>query len=153
MVGFRIHHIGFVVHDLLEGAEHFVQAFGYRVESDCIDDSAQTARVQFLRHPGQRQWLELVAPLGERSKLHGALKRGVSLHHLCYEVENVERGLQRLRGSGFLPLGQPTPGAAYDGRRIAWAMDRLNGLVELVEAGAGARSLAGLERQIREEQP
>lgn len=147
MLEFRLHHIGFVVGNLVEAAQYFVQTLGYRIESDPIDDVLQTAQVQFLHQPGATAWLELVTPLGENSKLHGALQRGTTLHHLCYEVDDVKAGLAHLRAQGCMPLGNPVPGAAYDDRPIAWAMDGLKGLVELVESGPGPRSLAILEEQ------
>ncbi len=149
--GMRVHHVGFLAADLEAAARHLVEAFGYRVESDVIDDAVQTARVQFLRQRGAVQWLELVSPLGEGGKLQGALNRGVTLHHLCYEVRSVEEGLARLRSAGCLPIARPTPGAAFGGRRIAWAMSAISGLVELVEAGAGPRTLAELDEIARAE--
>ena len=148
MTQLQMHHVGFLVDELEEGARNFVTTLGFRIESDVIEDRLQTARVRFLRQPGERHWLELVSPLGEDSKLHGALRRGVALHHLCYEVTEIEAGLALLRNGGCLTLGRPVPGAAYDGWPIAWTIDRLKGLIELVAAGPGARSLAALERQI-----
>lgn len=143
--GMRLHHLGYLVPELEPAARHFAAALGYRIESEPIEDAIQTARVQFLRQPGARHWLELVSPLGRGGKLDGALERGVSLHHLCYEVENVEAALSHLRAAGCLPLARPAPGAAFGGRRIVWAMSQANGLIELVEAGLGPRSLGALE--------
>lgn len=143
--GMKLHHLGYLVPDLEPAAQHFAAALGYRIESEPIEDAIQTARVQFLRQPGARHWLELVSPLGPGGKLDAALARGVSLHHLCYEVDDIEAGLAHLRAAGCLPLARPAPGAAFGGRPIAWAMSRANGLVELVQAGPGPRSLAALE--------
>ena len=102
------------------------------------------ARVRFLLLPGADHWLELVTPSGEESKLSNALRRGVTLHHLCYEVPDVDAAIERLRDTGMLLVGEPTPGAAFGGRRVAWLMDRTTPLVELVEAGSGPFSLAEL---------
>ncbi|MEM6909309.1 MAG: VOC family protein [Pseudomonadota bacterium] len=141
---FRVHHLGVLVADLAESVATYTSALGYRVESDPIDDVEQTARVQFLRLPDANHWVELVTPLGAQSKLTAALERGTSLHHICYESDGIEDDLARLRSDGFMPLSRPVPGAAFDGRLIAWLVGPGNLLVELVEAGPGIRSLAAL---------
>lgn len=143
---FRLHHIGFVTENLDQAADQFCDHFGYRIESPAIEDHGQAATVRFLRQQGARHWLELVCPLGQDSSLWGALKRGVSLHHQCYETADIESAMMHLRKGGCMPIGRPQPGAAFDGRPIAWMMGRCNELIELVEAGAGARSLAELDR-------
>lgn len=145
----RLHHIGFLTPELERAAVHFRDAFGYVIESEPIQDHGQAATVQFLRQPGAAHWLELVSPLGEASSLWNAVGRGTSLHHQCYEIPDIEEGIASLRARGCLPLGRPQPGAAFDRRPIVWLMDGFKGLIELVEAGAGARSLAVLERMNR----
>ncbi|MBC2594326.1 VOC family protein [Ruficoccus amylovorans] len=141
---FNLHHTGYLVGDLPAAGAHFCGLLGYRVESAVIEDSAQTARVQFLRQPGADSWLELVSPASENSKLSSALKKGGGLHHLCYEVDELGAACAHLRAGGMFPLGEPVPAVAFPGRRIAWFMDARRLLVELVEAGKGVLSLASL---------
>ena len=126
------------------------KVFGLNVESPIIEDRAQGARVQFLRAPGAGHWVEVIAPLTADSHLNNALSKGVSLHHQCYEVPDLTGSIQTLRRQGWLPVGSPKPGAAFDGRPIAWLIDEANLLLELVQAGDGPRSLADLDRQARE---
>ncbi|MBK5265396.1 MAG: VOC family protein [Alphaproteobacteria bacterium] len=146
----RLHHIGFLVTNLEEAAAHYQNNLGYCIESPLIDDHGQAATVQFLRQPSASHWLELVSPLGARSSLWKALERGTSLHHQCYETVDIATSMNRLRGNGCMALGHQQPGAAFDGRPIAWMMDPFKGLIELVQAGDGARSLAELDRLNRE---
>jgi methylmalonyl-CoA/ethylmalonyl-CoA epimerase len=145
-VTFRLHHVGSLVADLAASASALAKRLGYVVCTGEIVDAAQTARVQFLRLPGADHWLELVTADGENSKLANALGRGVTLHHLCYEVTDLPAAVKQLREGGMLEVGAPTPAAAFGGRRIAWMMDRGNPLVELVEAGPGPLSLRELDR-------
>jgi catechol 2,3-dioxygenase-like lactoylglutathione lyase family enzyme len=84
-----VHHVGFLVDDLAEGVQHFVTTLGFRIESDVLEDCLQTARAQFLRQSGERHRLELISPLGEDSKLNGALQRGAALYHRCYEIKRM----------------------------------------------------------------
>ena len=141
---FQLHHIGYLVKDMAVSAASFADRFGYAIESDVIEDPRQTAMVQFLRQPGALHWLELVTPTGPGSKLYHALAKGEGLHHLCYEVPSLEAAGQQLRQQQMLPLGKAQPATAFPGRSIAWYMDRSSQLIELVEAGNGALSLANL---------
>ncbi len=145
----RLHHIGYLVADITAAAEHWQHSFGYQVESDVIEDPTQTARVQFLRLPGESHWLELVSPDGSDSKLQNALAKKIRLHHLCYEVENIETVLKSLRQAGLFIVSEPVPAQAFPGRRIAWVMDAGGYLFELVEAGQPPLSSAHLAQSLR----
>jgi methylmalonyl-CoA/ethylmalonyl-CoA epimerase len=139
--GFALHHIGVLVAEIEPAAQLYLARFGYQIASKIISDPIQTAYVQFLSLPGGANWLELVAPNGPTSKLMRALERGGGLHHLCYEVAQIELAGAQLREQAMLPLGAPAPATAFGGRRIAWFMDRAGTLVELVEQGPGPLSL------------
>jgi methylmalonyl-CoA/ethylmalonyl-CoA epimerase len=135
-VQFRLHHIGYLVRDLLE-AEVFRTRLGYVIESDVVEDPVQTAFVQFVRQPQSASLIELVTPTGQESKLSRALAKGGGLHHLCYEVDDIDAACSHLRDKQMLALSDPTPAVAFSGRRIAWFMDRGAMLVELLESGPG----------------
>ncbi|MBQ6534465.1 MAG: VOC family protein [Opitutales bacterium] len=132
----KLHHIGMLSKDLDADAEHLCGACGYERASGRITDKIQTAEVLFLRLPGESSYLELVAPSGENSKIEGALKKGVKLHHICYQTENISADLENFRSKGFFVLCEPVEAAAFPGRRIAWIMDAKKNLIELVESGA-----------------
>jgi catechol 2,3-dioxygenase-like lactoylglutathione lyase family enzyme len=139
-----LHHLGYLTADLPAAALHFQRTLGYRLESLVIEDTAQTARVQFLRQPGSTSWLELVTPNGRHSKLTNALRRGDGLHHVCYEVMDLELACARYRERGCMMVGAPTPAQAFSGGRIAWFMDDRRFLFELLEAEPGPLSLASI---------
>lgn len=132
-----MHHIGYLVGNISESAQRFVEAFGYVVESDSIADPEQTATVQFLRLPADSVWLELVSPLGTPSKLDAALRRGEGIHHLCFEVLDIESSVDRLRRYSIRTIAPIVPAVAFGGRRITWLTNRSGALFELVEAGEG----------------
>ena len=132
-----MHHIGYLVGNLGESARRFVESVGYVVESDPIADPEQTATVQFLRLPSDSVWLELVSPLGNPSKLDAALRRGEGIHHLCFEVLDIESSVDRLRRHSMRAIAPIVPAVAFGGRRITWLTNRSGTLFELVEAGEG----------------
>ena len=120
---FKLRHIGYLVRDLSE-ASIFRDRFGYVIEGDIVEDPVQTAYIQMIRQPGSASVIELVVPMGPESKLTRALAKGGGLHHLCYEVDDMSRACDHLRDQGMLALSDPVPAVAFDGRWIAWFMDR-----------------------------
>jgi len=142
---FALHHTGLLVRDVEQAATHYARTMGYVIESAAIEDPVQTAWVKFLRLPGARNWLELVAPNGPKSRLTAALAKGGGVHHVCYEVADIAGAVAQFRESGFMVLSEPVDAVAFPGRRIAWVMDRQRFLVELLEAGPGVLSLSSLE--------
>lgn len=133
----RLHHVGYLVADMAESSRRLAESFGYSVETKPIDDPEQTASVQFLRLPGDSTWLELVSPLGTPSKLDAALRRGEGLHHLCFQVEDIEDAVRELKQHSMRVIAPIVPAVAFGGRRIAWLTNRSGALFELVESGDG----------------
>lgn len=134
-IDLSLHHVGIVVPEIAEKRRFYVDTLGYRERTPVIHDPLQTAYVQFFSIPGSDHYLELVAPDGEGSKLLGASRKGIPLHHLCYACDEIGAAFESLWNAGCLQLSPPTPAVAFEGRPVAWLMspDRL--LIELVERG------------------
>ena len=90
--------------------------------------------VQFMHLPGST--IELLAPVGENSTVARFLeRRGAGLHHLSYEVQDIEGTLAALAARGVeLIDASPRPGA--EGKRVAFLHPRSAGgvLIEIQEA-------------------
>jgi len=138
---FALHHIGYLASDLEAAAARWCADLGYLRDGPVHEDAFQTAKVCFLRLPGHGPRLELISPAGKDSKLSNALRKGVTLHHLCYEVPKITDALATLRGKGWLQLGEPAPAVAFGGRSIAWMMDKHGVLIELLQSGPGPYQL------------
>ena len=132
----HLHHVGYATQEIGPSAATYVARFGYELSTAVIHDPLQTALVQFLRLPGDRSYLEFVAPDGPASKLAAAAKRGGGLNHLCYTSGPLEEAIANLRQSGMVLISDPKPAVAFAGRRICWLLgtDRLP--IELVERRA-----------------
>jgi len=130
---FKLHHIGHLVKDLRVAADGYVARFGYSLGSSIIEDPVQTARVVFLRQPGVTCLIELVTPTGPDSKLENALRKGITLHHLCYEIDDIHAACEYLRERNMFLISTPVSAVAFPGRKIAWLMDRGGLLIELLE--------------------
>jgi methylmalonyl-CoA/ethylmalonyl-CoA epimerase len=130
-----VHHIGMVVRDIAEAGEIYRRRYGYESRSEIIHDPTQTAYVQFFRLPGDRTYLELVAPDSEQSKLARALAQGGGLNHICYLTSDIDAACKRLRADQMMLLQAPVAATAFSGRRIAWLIGRDKTPIELVEQG------------------
>jgi len=97
-------------------------------------DPLQKARVAFLRTPCPADALiELVEPAGEGSPILQFLQKGGGLHHLCYEVEDLDAHLRTMRQKGAVVVRRPLPAVAFENRRIAWTFTGQKLLLEFLE--------------------
>lgn len=128
------HHLGFVVGSIAHAAKDFAESLGANWDGKVVHDPLQVVRVTFLRpRTPQNPVMELVEPAGDESPVLGFLKRGGGLHHLCYEVEGLEKQLEMARSMGMLITRPPLPAVAFGGRRIAWVYTKHRLLLELLE--------------------
>jgi methylmalonyl-CoA/ethylmalonyl-CoA epimerase len=128
------HHLGFVVPSISAAAEGFAASLSASWDSQIIHDPIQRVRVAFFNPADSRNPVfELVEPAGEDSPVTRFLKKGGGLHHVCYEIDELERSLGEARGAGFVMVAAPAPAVAFGGRRIAWVWSRSRLLIELLE--------------------
>ena len=129
----RLHHMGFVVADIAAAMPAFVHSMAAEWDGQIIEDPLQKAKVAFLTtRPGDAQ-IELVQPVGEDSPVRRFLQERGGMHHLCYEVADLEAELKAFRSRGAAIASRPKPAVAFGGRRIAWVITSEKFLVELLE--------------------
>ncbi|HYZ71433.1 MAG TPA: VOC family protein [Chthoniobacterales bacterium] len=129
-----LHHIGYVVPSIAAVGARFAKSVAANWDERIIHDPLQKVFVSFFTPAGESTTqIELVEPSAEDSPVVAFLNRGGGLHHLCYEVDNLELHMQLMRADGSVPARSPLPAVAFDGRRIAWMLtpDRL--LLEFLE--------------------
>jgi methylmalonyl-CoA/ethylmalonyl-CoA epimerase len=133
---FRFHHVGFVVASIEASMPGFLRSLGGAWDGQVFADPLQKVKVAFLvTRPGDAQ-IELVEPNADDAPVNNFLKeRGSCLHHLCYEVDNLEHALQVMKSRGAIIAKRPKPAIAFGGRRIAWVLTAERLLVELLESG------------------
>lgn len=131
----KMHHIGFIVPSIQESGKSFGLALGTTWDENIVFDPIQRVRVTFLQGNGPTDPLiELVEPGGPDSPVSRFLERGGGLHHLCYEVTDLETHLKFCQSVGTIIIHPPVPAVAFNGRRIAWALTKKKLLVEFLEA-------------------
>jgi methylmalonyl-CoA/ethylmalonyl-CoA epimerase len=98
-VPFRLHHIGFVVPSLDAGRAIFSN-LGFDVTTPEYTDAIQRVSVQFIK-PATEVFIELIAPLDDKSPVTRFLaKGGAGLHHVCYEVPDIDAASMHLQRQG-----------------------------------------------------
>lgn len=129
----KLDHVGIAVSSLAAALPAFEAALGVRgSEEEVVAD--QKVRVVFLRtgEPG----IELLEPTAPDGPIGRFLeKRGEGIHHLSFEVDDLEAALARCRAAGLTLIDEsPRPGAG--GKRIAFIHPKsTNGvLIELSES-------------------
>jgi len=129
----KIDHIGIVVRSIEEALKAYRDALGLPL-AHVQEVPEQKVKIAFL--PVGDCEIELVEPTAADSGVARFLeKRGEGLHHICFEVEDIEAALRDLAAKGVRLIDrQPRQGAIG---RVAFLHPKsAHGvLIELVEKG------------------
>jgi methylmalonyl-CoA/ethylmalonyl-CoA epimerase len=123
-------HAGVAVANLEDSVKFYQEVLGGIAEPDEFTDPLQQVRIRFINLGGTR--IELLQPLGPDSHLHGMIRRGIGLYHLCYRVQDLDGELTRLQSEGVMVISPPKPAKAFGGRRVAFTMHQ-GLMIELLE--------------------
>lgn len=127
----KINHIAIAVEDIDQALTFWQDALGLAL--DHIEEvPSQKARVAFL--PIGEGELELVQPTDAETGTAKFLReKGPGMHHLCLEVEHIERALEELKTRGVHLINETA--LELPGRKMAFIHPKsTNGvLVELYE--------------------
>lgn len=113
----KLEHIGIAVKNLQEANARFAALLGrdhYKVE----EVESEGVRTSFFEVGGVK--IELLEATREDSPIAKFIeKRGEGIHHLAFEVANIENSIAGYREKGFQLINEtPKPGA--DNKRIAF---------------------------------
>jgi methylmalonyl-CoA/ethylmalonyl-CoA epimerase len=107
----RLAHLGIAVLTL-ESGEGFYQRLGLAV-AERTAFAQERLRLGFISLGGVG--IELLEPLDPHSSLARFLNtRGPGVHHLAFEVPDIERALARARRSGMRQIGERPRAGAHD---------------------------------------
>ena len=128
-----IHHVGIAVRDLDEAVARYGTLVGGTVDHEAVVPE-QGVHAVALR-VGDGPLIELLAPTGEDTPVGRFLaKRGPGLHHVAYQVADIEATLATLRAAGVRLIDE-APRAGIRGSRVAFLHPAASGgvLTELVQ--------------------
>ncbi len=132
----RIDHIGIAVESIDEALKTYEQAYAMAlVHREVVEEQGVEA---VLLDVGENH-VELLQPLGPDTPVGKYLaRRGPGIHHVAYQVHDIDSELERLRGAG-IELIDETPRTGIRGSRVAFCHPRSTGgvLTEIVEPAEG----------------
>ena len=127
----KINHVAIVVEDIERALGFWRDALG--LELDHVEDvPSQKAQVAFM--PVGDGEVELVRPTDSSTGAGKFLaERGGGMHHLCFEVDDLDAKLEELKTKGVRLINE-TP-VELPGRRLAFIHPKSSGgvLVELYQ--------------------
>jgi methylmalonyl-CoA/ethylmalonyl-CoA epimerase len=133
----RIYHLGYAVEDIEAASRFYRENFGVEPgEPEVVEDQGIVA-VMF--RVGESM-VELVQPTRPDSPVGRFLdRRGEGVHHVAYEVDDLEAILEELKSNG-IELVDEEPRVGAGGTRVAFVHPRsafgvLTELVELPDRG------------------
>ncbi len=113
----RIDHIGIAVQNIQDALTFYQDALGVRLERVESEEGGRTD-VAFLPVGGSD--VELVEPKDTDSGLAKYLaKRGEGIHHICFEVDDIDEALARLKAHGAQLIDE-TPRVNARGQKYAF---------------------------------
>ena len=128
----KIEHIGIAIKDIQKSNELFSNLFGtapYKME----DVGSEGVKTSFFKVG--RNKIELLEATSPDSPIAKFIERkGEGIHHIAFDVDNIESEIQRLKSSGFVVLNEkPKHGA--DNKLVAFLHPKsTNGvLIELCQ--------------------
>lgn len=128
-----LHHTGYVVANIADAIAGFADSLGATWDGGIHADAHQKVKVAFLQTRRGDAQIELVEPNGPDAPVNAFLAKGGGLHHLCYEVDDIEAELAGFKERRALIVKRAKPAVAFNGRRIAWVLTKEKLLIELLE--------------------
>src|SRR5574341_235501 len=116
----KLNHISIAVKDANKFAELYEALFDIKFTPVKLLDS-QKVYLRFGETEGAK--IELISPASTDSPISKFLeKKGEGLHHICLEVENLDKALEGLKKKGVDIIGEPTIGGS--GKNIVFLHPR-----------------------------
>jgi len=128
----KLEHIGIAVRNLDEANKLFSRLLGtepYKTE----EVPSEGVRTSFFEVSGVK--IELLESMRPDSAIEKFIeKRGEGIHHLAFEVSNLEKSIADRREAGFEPIN-PAPKRGADNKMISFLHPRQTGgvLIELCQ--------------------
>lgn len=132
MIG-RLNHVAIAVPDLDAAARFYAETLGAEVGAR-IDLAEHGVSVRFVDLPNTR--IELIHPFGAGSPISRFLERNPNggMHHLCYEVPDIEAAAHRLAAQGLTLLGDGRARIGAHGNPVLFLAPRdANGVLTELE--------------------
>ena len=134
MIG-RLNHVAIVVPNLSAASAIYAETLGADVSAP-EDLASHGVTVVFVNLPNTK--IELLHPFGDASPIAGFLEKNPAggMHHICYEVDDIEAASAQMVATGARVLGDGNPTIGAHGKPVLFLhpKDFCGTLVELEQA-------------------
>ncbi len=134
MIG-RLNHVAIAVQDIEAASALYRTTLGADV-SEPVAQTAHGVTTVFITLPNTK--IELLEPLGSDSPIRSFLDKNPSggIHHVCYEVDDINAARDKLLADGARVLGNGEPKIGAHGKPVLFLhpKDFCGTLVELEQA-------------------
>ena len=114
----KLHHIGIVVKDIQKSLGELTQFLSF--ESTTVPSliGSQKVNVCFLKT--NNVYIELIEPAEENSPLSTFTAKGGGFHHICFEVNDIHKEVEKMVKNSARLVVKPVKG--FDDRLIAFLL-------------------------------
>ncbi|MDA8574293.1 methylmalonyl-CoA epimerase [Alphaproteobacteria bacterium] len=134
MIG-RLNHVAIVVPNLSAASAIYAETLGADVSAP-EELASHGVTVVFVNLPNTK--IELLHPFGDASPIAGFLEKNPAggIHHICYEVDDIEAASAQMVATGARVLGDGKPTIGAHGKPVLFLhpKDFCGTLVELEQA-------------------
>ncbi len=132
----KIDHVGIAVKSAEKSAKLFSDVLGLETEEEILNDR----KLKIIMIKVGKSRLELLEDLDVNGTIAKFIeKRGEGLHHIAFEVDDINETLKKMKENGYRVLSEPSAGA--DNTMVAFIhpKDTHGVLIELVERSSQKR--------------
>ena len=133
MIG-KLNHIAIATPNLDKAIRTYKDILGVKISAP-LDQIEHGVKVVFIEIPNTK--IELLEPLGENSPIENFLEKNKKggIHHICFEVEDIDSAILRLKKDGATILGDGKAKIGAHGKPVIFLHPKdFNGtLIELEE--------------------
>jgi methylmalonyl-CoA/ethylmalonyl-CoA epimerase len=126
------HHIGILVGNIEGAIGNYEKIFGKFNISEVYAIESQNVKVCFIGITSSA-YIELIQPLSENSVVSKLLKKNISYYHIGYEVDDIEREVEKLIELNYKPF-EYFNSEAFDGRKCIFLFSPDAHLIELIQS-------------------
>ena len=116
MIG-KLNHVAIAVPDIIEASETYKNTLGAEI-SEPVEQPEHGVKVIFINLSNTK--IELISPIGEDSPISKFLEKNKNggIHHLCYEVQNLDLAIKKLSEKKFKIIGVGIPKLGAHGKPV-----------------------------------
>lgn len=104
----KLHHIGIVVPDAKTAYEDLSKFITFSSRLEYLNITSQRVDIQLLQVGDV--YIELVTPNSTTSPVSNFAQNGGGFHHVCYEVDDLEKTYSEMVKKGAKPIVRPILG-------------------------------------------